>query len=178
MIYGPFITIPVLNKELSHPAIQIDSPLMQTTSSYKWVLWQKHWTFIAQGSSLCVHNSFSYVIGYMMNYKDFSSVFQALLSLRLPNKVCYQVDDPYSVAFLTKTPIFEWYVVWCGSKNGYQKHMCPRFYNHSKLNSQLNWGDLHDQVMSTRIVILIVSKIFVRTPKIMRKVAIVSIWIC
>ena len=38
--------------------------------------------------------------------------------------VCYQVDDPYLVAFLTKTPIFEWYVVRCGSKNGYQKHMC------------------------------------------------------
>ena len=105
----------------------------------------------------------------MMNYKDFSSGFQALLSLRLPNVVHYQVDDPYSVAFLTKTPIFNWYVVWCGSKNGYQKHvlqkdwtMCPRYDNHSKVNSQLYWGDLYDQVMSTRIFILIVNEIFVR----------------
>ena len=34
------------------------------------------------------------------------------------------IDTPYSVTFLIETPIFEWYVVWCGSKNGYRKDMC------------------------------------------------------
>ena len=29
-----------------------------------------------------------------------------------------QIDKPYSVKFLTRTPIFKWFVVWCGSKNG------------------------------------------------------------
>jgi hypothetical protein len=31
---------------------------------------------------------------------------------------------PKSVTYLNHTPIFEWHVVWCGSKNGYKKHMC------------------------------------------------------
>ena len=36
-----------------------------------------------------------------------------------------KVDNPYPITFLTKTPsMFEWYVVWCGSKNEYQKDMC------------------------------------------------------
>ena len=32
-----------------------------------------------------------------------------------------KVDDPYSVTILIKSTIIEWYVVWCGSKNGCQK---------------------------------------------------------
>ena len=35
-----------------------------------------------------------------------------------------KVDVPDSVTFLIRTPIFEWYVDWCGSKNGYQKGTC------------------------------------------------------
>jgi hypothetical protein len=30
-------------------------------------------------------------------------------------------NAPNSVTHLNRTPIFEWYVVWCASKNGYQK---------------------------------------------------------
>ena len=30
---------------------------------------------------------------------------------------------PTSVISLNRTPIFEWYVVWCGSKNRYQRHV-------------------------------------------------------
>ena len=35
-----------------------------------------------------------------------------------------KVDNPYSVTCLIRTLIFELYVVWCASKNGYQKDMC------------------------------------------------------
>ena len=30
----------------------------------------------------------------------------------------------YSVAFLIRTLICEWYVVWCRSTDGYQNHVC------------------------------------------------------
>ena len=35
-------------------------------------------------------------------------------------------DNPYLVTFLIKTPIFEWYVLWCGFKNILQKDMFPK----------------------------------------------------
>ena len=35
----------------------------------------------------------------------------------------HKVDVPNSVTCPTQKPIFEWYVVWCGSKNGHQKDM-------------------------------------------------------
>jgi hypothetical protein len=41
-------------------------------------------------------------------------------------KCVYKVDDPYLVTFLIRTPIFELYVLWWGSKNGYQKDMSLR----------------------------------------------------
>ena len=34
------------------------------------------------------------------------------------------VDVPNLITYLTCTPIFEWYVVWCGYKNEYKKDMC------------------------------------------------------
>jgi hypothetical protein len=33
------------------------------------------------------------------------------------------VDVPNSVTYCNQTPMFECYVVWCGSKNRYQKDM-------------------------------------------------------
>ena len=38
------------------------------------------------------------------------------------NTLC-EVDNPRSVIVLNGMPIFEWYVVWHGSKNIYQKDM-------------------------------------------------------
>lgn len=35
-----------------------------------------------------------------------------------------KVDNPNSMRFLIRIPMFEWFVVWCGSKNGYKKDMC------------------------------------------------------
>jgi hypothetical protein len=35
-----------------------------------------------------------------------------------------KVEVPSSVAYLDQAPIFEWYVVRCGSKNIYHKDMC------------------------------------------------------
>jgi hypothetical protein len=43
------------------------------------------------------------------------------LPLQLDNVTVY---NPYLVTFLIRTPIFEWYVVWYDSKNGYPKNMC------------------------------------------------------
>ena len=53
------------------------------------------------------------------------------------------VDMPNSITYLDQTPIFEWYLVRCGSKNRYQKDMCieeigltcSKYDNHSRLNS-------------------------------------------
>ena len=55
-------------------------------------------------------------------------------------------------------------MVRCGSKNGHQKDnvfkrdwtTCSKFVNHSRLNSQHNWGDLYDHLMSKRIFTLII----------------------
>ena len=41
----------------------------------------------------------------------------------ISDAVC-KVKNPYLFAFLIRSPIFEWYVVWCGTKNGYQKYIC------------------------------------------------------
>ena len=57
---------------------------------------------------------------------------------------------PNSVTYLNKTPIFDWCVIRCGSKNGHQKKQmfkrdwttCSIFVNHSRNNSQHNLGDL------------------------------------
>jgi hypothetical protein len=31
---------------------------------------------------------------------------------------------PNSITYLNRTPIIEWYLVWCGFKNGHQEDMC------------------------------------------------------
>ena len=56
--------------------------------------------------------------------------------------------------------------------------MCSKDDNHSRLNSQHNYGDLDDNSMSMRILTLIVNEIFIRASKIMRKVALPLIWLC
>ena len=84
-----------------------------------------------------------------------------------------KVDIPYSNAFLNRTPTFEWYVVWCGSKNGYHEVMCSKgewtvcsnYDNHSRLHSHIIGGDLYDQLMSMGIFTLIVKEIFTRASK-------------
>ena len=62
----------------------------------------------------------------------------------LTNKVEMREMCLDSVACLYWIPIFEWYVIWCGSKDGYQKLMCLRkvrlqYDNHSRFNSQHYW---------------------------------------
>ena len=53
-----------------------------------------------------------------------------------------KVDVPNLVTYPNWIPIFEWYVVWCGFKNGHQKDIClkeiglrAQNINQSKLNS-------------------------------------------
>ena len=92
-------------------------------------------------------------------------------------KCVYKVDDPYSVTFLIRTPIFESYVVCWGSKNGYQKDMNLReldyllkeFDIHSSLNSQHHWDDLYDHSKGMRIFTMLMDKIFIGAPRIWGK---------
>ena len=66
-------------------------------------------------------------------------------------------------------PIFEWYVVRCGSKKRYQNNMClKRIGLHaqnikpiSRFIFHHNWGSLYDHLMSMRIFTLIMNKIFI-----------------
>ena len=70
---------------------------------------------------------------------------------------------PNLITYLTCTPIFEWYVVWCGYKNEYKKDMCLKEIGlHAqnmitKFNNQYDWGDLYDHLLSTKIFILIIN---------------------
>ena len=60
------------------------------------------------------------------------------------------------------------------SKDKHQKHMCvkeirllcSKCVNHSKLNSQCNWGDLHDHLMSTDTFTSTMIKIIIQSSEI------------
>ena len=54
--------------------------------------------------------------------------------------------------------------------------VCSCCGNHYRLNSQHNRGKLYDHLMSTQIFTLMINKVFVRAPKITRKVGMASIW--
>jgi hypothetical protein len=43
---------------------------------------------------------------------------------KLISDIACKVNNPYLVVFLIRSPTFEWYVVWCGIKNEYQKFIC------------------------------------------------------
>ena len=86
---------------------------------------------------------------------------------------------PTLVTYLNWTPIFEWYVVQCGSKNNGIRHgfqlkdfsprkdwiACSEYDNHFRFNNQHNWGDHLNRWM--RIFTLMMDKMFIRAPKIM-----------
>ena len=90
----------------------------------------------------------------------------------------------HTINFLIRTPMFELYVVRCDSKNKYSKDRCSKEIGvHAQnmiasiINMILGGGVLFDHSMSTRIFTLIINKIFIGTPKIMKKVALALIWI-
>ena len=77
-----------------------------------------------------------------------------------------------SATYLKPTPICEWDVVRCGSKNGYQKDimwleeigLCAQnliTILGSMVNISLGEGELYDHLMSRRIFTLIMNKIFI-----------------
>ena len=73
---------------------------------------------------------------------------------------------PNSVTHRNWTPIFEWYVIRCGSKNKYQKYTCLkemglRAQIITILGSIVNIiGSQCDCLMNTSILTLIMTKIF------------------
>ena len=88
-----------------------------------------------------------------------------------------KVDMAISVTYLSRTPIFEWYVFRCGSKNVYKlnriflvlkKHLfktnwitCSKYDYHSRYSSQPYWGNLYGHLMRVRIFTLIMNMIFI-----------------
>ena len=70
----------------------------------------------------------------------------------------FKVHMANSNTAIIKTPVFEWYVVRCGSQNGHQTDKCfeiglrTQNSNHSRLNGQHDWGPIY-HLMSTRIII-------------------------
>jgi hypothetical protein len=85
-------------------------------------------------------------------------------------------------SFLGISTLFEWYVVRCSSKSKYQKDtflkhwtMCSKNDNHSRLDDQHIWGDPYDCLMSSRILSLVMNKMFIRAPKIIQKVPTTSL---
>ena len=96
-----------------------------------------------------------------------------------------KVGVPSSNITTIWTPVFEWYVVRCGSKNGHQRLVfkrdwatCSKYLNYSRLSSQHVWGNQYGHLMSMRIFTLIMNKIFIWAPKILRQLAKGTIWIC
>ena len=76
---------------------------------------------------------------------------------------------PNSNTAIIWTPLFEWYMGSCGSKNGHQEGMCSKEIRlHAQnmltilgLMVNMTRGDLYDHLMSTRIFTLIMNKIFI-----------------
>ena len=73
-----------------------------------------------------------------------------------------------SVIDLDWTPIIDWHVDRCGSKNGYKKHvikkdwnMCSKYDNHSKSNSQDNWEEPIQPLNKHQIFTSIMNKTFI-----------------
>ena len=115
---------------------------------------------------------------------EHEQVLQILICICIYPLITTKIDMPNLVTDLNWTLIFEWSGVAprtntnkTNTNNRYWT-MCLKYHNHSKLNSQHNRGNLYDHFMSKRIFTLIMYKMFRRSPKIMRKVATVSIWIC
>ena len=80
------------------------------------------------------------------------------------------------VTYFNWTPIFEWFLVGCGSKNRHEKDMFESDWTtfskcviYSRFNSQHNWGDVYDHLTRKRIFTSIMNKIFIRALKNMRK---------
>ena len=91
-----------------------------------------------------------------------------------------KVDVPNSVTCVNEPPMYERYVVRCGFKNKYQEDMClkeiglhgiSKYDNHYRLNGQSSYevGNLDDHLMGMKIFTLIINKIFIQTPKSVRK---------
>ena len=93
------------------------------------------------GSRLYETHGITQLLQFSQLLQHISTRFVYLFTI-LVLKLC----RPYSVTFLNQTPICEWCVGTCGSKNGHQKGImfrrdwttCSKFVNHLRLSSQHN----------------------------------------
>ena len=96
-----------------------------------------------------------------------------------------KVVVPTSNTTIIWTPIVEWYVVRCVSKNGQQKERCV---NEIGLHAQnmliilglivnMIKGDPYNHLMNTQIITLKMNEMFIWAPWIMRQMATDTIWI-
>ena len=81
----------------------------------------------------------------------------------------HKVDVPNLMPLLKRTPIFEGLMVGCRCKNGHQKDVlkrdwmtCSKLINHSRRNSEHNWGSLYDHWITRRIFTLAMHRIYIR----------------
>ena len=86
----------------------------------------------------------------------------------------HKISMPNLGTYSNWTPIFEWYVVGVGAKNGYRKDKCLKeiglcTQNYSRFNNQHEWKNLYDHLMNIRIFTLIMNKIFIWAPRSMNK---------
>ena len=64
----------------------------------------------------------------------------------------FEVDVHDPTNNLIGIPIFQWFVVKCGSKNGHPKCMCTTFVKHHGLNNRHNLGDQLDYFMAPMLL--------------------------
>jgi hypothetical protein len=89
---------------------------------------------------------------------------------------CLRVDMPHSFTYFIYLASYGVNLVWCGSKNGYQKGMCLKEIGLcvqkmiTIVSSLVNTieRDLYDHLMGTKIFALMMNEIFIQILKIMK----------
>ena len=75
----------------------------------------------------------------------------------------YNVDSPYLVTFLVRTPIFGVAPTMVSYRYVFRRDwtMCSKCDNHFRFNSQPIWRGLHDHLISKEIFSLKMNKVFI-----------------
>ena len=95
---------PILNTSISTSFSQITHPVMNKSETRKILS-----LAVSSLERILVHITCSY------------SLFYSEITKKL---ITQKVNVPNLVTYLDKTPIFDWCVIRCGSKNGHQKKKC------------------------------------------------------
>ena len=105
----------------------------------------KHYPMTTSNLMLYLQHIWTYDNGH--KDKRLKSLFESFF-LYILNGFGMEVFNPFSKTFLGRTLVFEWYVIWFGSKERTPKwhlfngnwNACSIYDNHSRLNNQHNSG--------------------------------------